>query len=438
MRPVLLAQPATRIVWGPGSALVEASTTVKPTVLIVTTRCWFSTARLAIALAEAGYAVEAVCPTSHPLGRIRSVRRLHPYNGLTPLAALTDAVTSAKPDLIIPSDDLATRHLHELYCREERRGNAGASVCLLIERSLGSRASFPVVYQRTAVMDLAREEGIRVPDSQVIADTADLDGWMAHTGLPTVLKSDGSSGGEGVRVVRTPEEANRAFHVLQAPPSLARAVKHVLVDQDTTLISPLLLRRRNIVSAQTFVSGHEATSLVACWKGKVLAALHFEVINKQDATGPASVLRLIDNAEMSRAAEKLVRRLDLSGLNGLDFMLETETGNAYLIELNPRATQIGHLRLGPGRDLPAALHAAVSGNVLQEAQKITENHTITLFPQEWTRNPQSPFLLSGYHDIPWEEPELLRACLRKSRKWTTWYYQRKWIQASSAVHRLRL
>jgi len=287
-------------------------------------------------------------------------------------------------------------------------------------------------------MDLAREEGIRVPDSQVIADTADLDGWMAHTGLPTVLKSDGSSGGEGVRVVRTPEEANRAFHVLQAPPSLARAVKHVLVDQDTTLISPLLLRRRNIVSAQTFVSGHEATSLVACWKGKVLAALHFEVINKQDATGPASVLRLIDNAEMSRAAEKLVRRLDLSGLNGLDFMLETETGNAYLIELNPRATQVGHLRLGPGRDLPAALHAAVSGNVLQEAQKITENHTITLFPQEWTRNPQSPFLLSGYHDIPWEEPELLRACLRKSRKWTTWYYQRKWIQASSAVHRLRL
>ena len=33
------------------------------------------------------------------------------------------------------------------------------------------------------------------------------------------------------------------------------------------------------------------------------------------------------------------------------------------------------------------------------------------------RDPASPFLTSGYHDVPWEEPELLRACLRK--RWTT-------------------
>jgi len=84
-------------------------------------------------------------------------------------------------------------------------------------------------------------------------------------------------------------------------------------------------------------------------------------------------------------------------------MLETETANAYLIELNPRATQIGHLRLGPGRDLPAALHAAVSGNVLQEARR-SPRIIQSLYSLRSGQESQSPFLLSGYHDIPWEEP----------------------------------
>jgi hypothetical protein len=170
----------------------------------------------------------------------------------------------------------------------------------------------------------------------------------------------------------------------------------------------------------------------------VLASLHFKVINKKDSTGPASVLRLIDNAEMSGAAEKIVRRLNLSGLHGFDFMLESHTGNAFLIELNPRTTQVGHLRLGAGRDLPAALYAATSGSPLREVPKATENDTITLFPQEWTRNPESAFLRTGYHDVPWEEPELIRACVRKRWNWGTWYSQQKWIQAFSEVWRLRL
>jgi hypothetical protein len=120
-------------------------------------------------------------------------------------------------------------------------------------------------------------------------------------------------------------------------------------------------------------------------------------------------MRLIDSCEMSIVAEKIVRRLNLSGLIGFDFMLEEQTGNPYLIEVNPRATQVGHLTLGPGRDLPAALYAALTGEEIREAPKVTENRTIALFPQEWKRNPESPFLQSGYHDVPWEEPELIRA-----------------------------
>jgi len=406
---------------------------VKPTFLVVTTCRWFPTARLAMALANAGCTVEAVCPVRHPLAKTTAVRQLHAYHDLTPLRSFAKAIAAAQPDLIIPGDDLATQHLHQLYYQESQRGPAGAPTCALIERSLGAAESFPIVYARTVFIELAQEEGVRVPKTAVLANTQDLKRWLARKGFPTVLKADGTSGGYGVKLVRTSEEAECAFRALQAPPLLARAVKRALLDLDKTLLLPSLLRRRFVVNAQAFVSGREATSAIACWKGTILASLHFEVINKTEQSGPASVVRLIENAEMSYAAERIVRRLNLSGLHGLDFMLESETGNAYLIEINPRSTQVGHLTLGPGRDLPAALCAAASADTVQTARKVTENETITLFPQEWSRDPASQFLRSGYHDVPWEEPELVRACIRNGRKRRPWYSHQNWVQFVSAI-----
>jgi hypothetical protein len=417
---------------------MEAWSKVRPTVLIATTGRWFPTARLVVALTNAGFTIDAVCPSHHPLGKTGAVRQIYNYRGLGPLSSFADAITGAKPDLIVPGDDLATQHLHLLYDQEQRKRNAGTPVCALIERSLGAAENFPFLYARTKFMDLAEQEGVRVPDTEVISDSDGLREWIAQNGLPTVLKADGSSGGDGVRIVRTLKDAERALRALQAPPLLARAAKRALIDQDVTLVWPSLLRRRAIVNAQTFVAGREATSALACWKGQVLAALHFEVINKEVSSGPATVLRLIENAEMSSAAERMVYRLNLSGLIGFDFMLEAQTGNAYLIEINPRSTQVGHLTLGLGRDIPAALFSAVSGQAVRPAPQITEDDTIALFPQEWIRDPASAFLQSAYHDVPWDKPELIRACVRARRKQHAWYSQESRLQAFSAARSPRI
>jgi len=390
---------------------------VKATVLIATTSRWFPTARLAMALAHAGCTVDAVCPAGHPLGRMDSVRQTHSYRGLMPLKSFADAIAAAQPDFILPGDDLATCHLHRLYDQAgQGGGEKGRALETLIERSLGAPESFPVVYARTAFINLAQKAGVRAPRTEAIANLEDLRKWAVQTGFPMVLKANGTSGGDGVRIVRNLVEAECAFHALQAPPLFARALKRALVDQDRSLIWPSLRRRRFEVNAQEFVAGREATSAVAAWQGKVLASLHFEVINKRDAAGPSSVVRLIENPEMSSAAETMVSQLNLSGLHGFDFMLEADTGSAHLIEINPRATQVGHLALGPGHDLPAALYSALSGNPPHAAPKVTENDIITLFPQEWMRDPESPFLLSGYHDVPWEDPGLIQACIGKRWK----------------------
>jgi hypothetical protein len=386
---------------------------LKPTVLVATTSRWFPTARLAVALAKAGCVVEAVCPPGHPIGRISAIAQTHSYKGLAPLKSIAAAIGAAKPDLIVSGDDLATWHLHCLYDRELSRGNSGSTFRALIERSLGAAEYFPVVDARAKFMEAAKAEGIRVPETSVVQDSDGLKNWITRAGFPAVLKANGTSGGDGVRIVSSMAEGARALRDLQAPPLIARAAKRALLDRDRRLIWPALLRQHPIVNAQSFVNGREATSAVACWNGAVLASLHFEVLQKSHSSGHATVLRRIDHPEISAAAEKMVRCLKLSGLHGFDFMLEEPSRHAYLIEINPRATQVCHLSFGPGNDLAAALVAALTGKDVVAAPKVTENDTVALFPQEWLRDPSSTFLHSGYHDVPWDEPDLLRACVQK-------------------------
>jgi glutathione synthase/RimK-type ligase-like ATP-grasp enzyme len=385
-----------------------------------------------MALANAGFAVEAVCPSRHSLLTLSCVEKAFTHYGFSPANSFETAILASEPDLIVPCDDVAVRHLHQLYDRAERR-KLNSLVCALIERSLGSPKSLAFLYQRADFLHAAKEEGIRVPPTQVIATLGDLEEWAGTAGFPMVLKADSTSGGEGVRIVHNQEEAEQAFKSLSAPPLVARAVKRALLDQDSSLIAQSFLRRRATISAQAFIRGREGTSTVACWKGTVLASLHFEVVNKANFTGHSTVLRLIENAEMCTATEKIVQRFSLSGVIGFDFMLDAETGNPYLIEINARATQVGHLTLGPGRDLPSAIFSAVTGRSIHEAPKVTDNKVIALFPQEWKRDPSSPYLRSGHHDVPWDEPELIRACVRHQRKQWAWYAEQETLRSLAPV-----
>jgi hypothetical protein len=176
----------------------------------------------------------------------------------------------------------------------------------VIERSLGAPQNFDFVYARARLIELAAELGIRVPQTNVVYNASELNEWINRYGLTTVLKANGTSSSDGVKVVRTAEEAHRALRKLQQPPLLARALKRAVVDRDTTLLIASMLRRGHTVNAQPFIAGREATSAVACYEGKVLASLHFEVISKVKAAGHATVIRRIDNQEMQIAAEKLV------------------------------------------------------------------------------------------------------------------------------------
>lgn len=402
-----------------------------PAILLTATLRWPIAARLAIAFADMGCPVTAVCPRQHPVACTRSLRKAYPYSAVNPLASLRAAIASAAPDLVIPCDDNAAVHLNQLYLSSTGDDPASNALRVLLARSLGTPAACALATARGDFMALAADEGVRIPRTGIVRTTEELSAWLSQHRLPCVIKIDSTWGGQGVAIVESPEAAQRAFGLMAAPPLLRHALARLLLDRDLSPLLNVLQGAKRTVTLQEFIVGTPANRAVACWQGQVLAGNSVEAIQTQHATGPATVVRVIDNVEMNETAQSLVRRLGLSGLWGIDFVLEAGTGAAHMIELNPRATPISHLALGIGHDLAAALVARFTGALPTVRASTIEQGVIALFPGEWRRDPASPHLGVAHHDIPWDEPGLVQDCI--ARPWS----ERGWIARLWAALRPR-
>jgi Carbamoyl-phosphate synthase L chain, ATP binding domain len=384
---------------------------MKISVLLTTTCRWYSTARLAMSLKDAGCVVDICCPDGHPANLTSACDRTFRYRGLAPLDSFRSAMIESQPEIVIPCDDLARSHLHQIAVRDFNNGR-GEALYTLLARSLGDPSHFELIDSRSRLIAAARELGIDAPETGLVSNLQELRAWIERFGLPVVLKSDGTSGGQGVRIVETEAEALKAFPRLKAPPETPRALKRAIADRDFTLLSDWLHRKRHAVNVQKFFPGADATIAIACIEGKVIASITVEVLRTWKQKGPASVVRVIDNREMLEAAEKIASRLKLTGLCGFDFVMDGGSGRTRLIEMNPRATQTCHLALGTGRNLPVALHAALANEAMPQSASVTDRDVIALFPLEWQNDAGSPYLLSGYHDVPWQEPRLVEDCVK--------------------------
>jgi hypothetical protein len=282
----------------------------------------------------------------------------------------------------------------------------------LIKRSLGAPESYPIVSSRYDLLKLAREEGIRVPDTKLIRTLDDLKTWHAEETRPAVLKADGTWGGNGVRIAYTPRQAQQFFSELSRRPSGLEVIKRLLMNRDRFWLRHWWGRTTPAIIAQEFIRGRPANCAVLCWEGKVLSGIGVEVVSERWLNGPATVVRVVNNSQMLLSAERLTRRLGLSGFFGLDFMIEDGGDTAYLIEMNPRCTQLCHLHFGKDRDMIGALSAQLSGQALRETPPVTQNEMIAYFPEAWIC--KSQFLESSFHDIPLGEPDLIEALLRPS------------------------
>jgi ATP-grasp domain len=351
------------------------------------------------------------------MGFVQGVDTVYGYSAADPVKSLATALRRTNPDIVIPCDERAVAQLHELHTKyEEWRA--------LVERSLGNPRAFATVRSRGSLMGVARQCGLLIPESRDIRSREDLRLWFAEFPGRAVLKLDGSWGGNGVEFVGSYPEAVQVFENMAGPMSFGKALKRFLVNRDRVAFWEFE-RSEPVVSIQTYIPGRPANSMLVCREGKLHGQVSVEVLETQGKRGASTVVRVIENEDMTRAAGLLTKRLSLSGFHGLDFMIEEGTQRAYLIELNPRCTQLGHLSLSDAGDLAAILCSRLTGEPVPGRHPGIISDIIVFFPQALAWNPNCTYLRTGYHDVPSEEPELIAELLKApwpERQWRARLY----------------
>ncbi len=351
-----------------------------PKVLLIATQTWLQITRLGMRLTDQGCLLSALCPKESSLYHTPGLIGRFSFRLLNPLDSLRYAIEASGADYLLPCDDLSVWFLHELAERMP-------AMQPFIERSLGSARSFPTLRSRMQLLTLAHELGIRVPLTERIADEDQLRSWCKRP-EGFVLKRDGTWGGSGVQMVQTGQGTAQAFtachRLLSSTPITARLAQW-LRNGDGSAFARLDCMGRPEITAQAFVEGLPATSMYACHQGRILGEVQARVLVSRGKTGPSMVIQTMSNARISRAGVLLAGRLGLSGFFGLDFMLDDRSGEPFLLELNPRATQLTPLATAGQVDLASLMWAHWSGWPVPTPHAESLGRTVCFYPegQQW-------------------------------------------------------
>jgi ATP-grasp domain len=349
-----------------------------PTRLLLAAACsWESTVPLALALRDAGFDIAIVAPRGHPLHRVPGLMsRLH-YWALMPMRSLRQAIEKFAPSIIMPCDEPTMILLQQM----RQDPTLAPAIRDAIERALGPEESAPLLTSRTGLAQIAERAGVRIPQSAEIASARQLLAWLKQHGTPAYLKIDRSTGGRGVVRIDSVMSGLLAYFRLRLLFGIPRSLWLWLRWGDLSSLPLLRAEGLAAITIQKAIDGVPANCALSAWRGELIACVAVEALKTCMPNGVATVIRVRDDALMERTAQKVVERLGLSGLHGLDFILARDTGVPWLIEINGRPTQTAYLRLGAGADLAGSLYAAVTGHPLEPVGVFKPQEIITLFDQ---------------------------------------------------------
>jgi len=356
-------------------------------------------------LARAGFEVVLLAPQGSLAAKSRYVSRTgYLASAATPmewLLRLIRMIEEHAPEALVPCDEMAVRLLITVALEPPLGFDPGLTARLvgLVEASLGDPRYYVASIDKTMLPAAAEAMGVRVPDYAIATSADDARRRARALGFPIVIKRRFGFAGQGVAVVASDEDLAAAAQQLLRPDQL-----------------DLGERRPPELLVQAFVAGpYHSQSLVA-QRGAVLASFaHERYVPTAVIKGQTAVLRFIDSPETLAFSETLCRGLGMSGFFSIQFVLDAKSANAYLLEINRRLVTHMHLGERVGRDLATAFfdrsERSGRGAAATTKHDAEESGVIAVFPREWLRDPDSPYLVDFPVDVPWDDPPLLEAML---------------------------
>ena len=352
---------------------------------------WIGVAPLPAALVRAGFTVGVVGARDGPLAHTRHVSAK--WLSATPLdtaykllSLVQTAYDSWFPQLIVPADDPTVAIFQRVVLGKSRMA-VSESLSSALRHSLGNPEFYVTIQAKSRLDQAARACSVDMPPQLANPDKDRAVEFSRLCGFPVLIKPDSAWAGQGIQICRTEPELVSALDRLAAIP-----------------VAPGSVRR--VFSVQKFIEGETAAIGLVARDGRQLAAIAYAKHRTIGAFGPTTVARRLQRPDMLAAGERLVRHFGYTGFAGVDFVIEAGSGRAWMIEFNARPTPICGRAHFMGVDLAAALIADVQGQTDVATRDGVE--LLAFFPQEWYRDARSRFLHEAYHDVPWDDPQLLR------------------------------
>jgi predicted ATP-grasp superfamily ATP-dependent carboligase len=165
----------------------------------------------------------------------------------------------------------------------------------------------------------------------------------AELGLPVIIKEPDSTSGNGVFIIQNEKELNATLNALKA--------------SDQFIV-------------QQFIEGQTVAATFLAFNGVLKCDIIVEKkVALYSGKGPSVVGQFIENESIRETCKKIAMIGDLSGITGLDFMIDAQ-GNAYGIDPHfGRMTT--HVHFGPfcGIHFGHMLRECLEGNLAQRTPK---------------------------------------------------------------------
>jgi len=355
----------------------------KKRALLISLAQWPHICRLPKYLSQAGFTVATYSPEGDSLNLSQFIdKRYRLKKGSYELgkifASFSQTLLDFEPDLIIATDDDTVRLLGDYYKNLLPHNSEEAKKLIhMLEQSKGNPAFYQCVSSKIQSNNIALKLGISTPPQAICAGIDDALVFAEQQHFPLVLKNEFGFAGREVKICATAQQLVEAYSELGSD-------------------------KKKLI--QCYINAKPAMCDAAAVNGKLLAG--FVTIKEEisSATGPSTVVRLVEHPEMFEAARQFAKHTGFSGIFSLDFMLDGDN-KSYFLECNPRPTSVSHLGYKIHCDLFAALHGELSQQPYQVGE--FKECIIALFPKELSRDINSHWVNSAYHDVPWDEPQLV-------------------------------
>jgi hypothetical protein len=290
------------------------------------------------------------------------------------------------PEQFLAADDPSFGRLAVVAALGEA-GGLSPEAAIAVSRSVPGPAACEVLISESRLLAAAGDLGCHAPAFLENPDTAAAAAFAAAQGYPVAVKIDGLWAGAGI--TRCDDQP-----ALEAALAAAEGRSHVV---------------------QRFITGSASSVVVAGLGGRAIGAFAYaKAAPTRNPYGPATLARAIDRPDLLRTAVSLFERFGLNGFAGVDFIID-EAGEAFLLEVNPRITPMSHLGRVFGTDLVSAWIAAMEGRPPPPSGPRLNDH-VALFPGELLRDPASPWLKTAWHDVPWDDPDIIARLMPRAAK----------------------